>query len=238
MTARKPPVPVAVALPGAGSGAAFMSELFGPAAAKAGLPFVPVDPDPNAVRASYEQALDDAAREHGPVLVCGFSIGSHIGADWASRHPDQCAGVLACLPAWLGDPSGAAAAENAKHTAKLLREQGLEHSLRAMQAGSPPWVAHRLTLSWTAQWPGLPSAFDEVSRTAVPTEAALRALSAPVVLGAALGDPVHPAEAARHWLAVLPRGAIVERDFAEVGLDPSAFGHAVFETWSTKFLRL
>jgi pimeloyl-ACP methyl ester carboxylesterase len=232
MTVRKPPAPVVVALPGAGSGAAFMSELFGPAAAKAGLPFFPVEPDPNAVRASYEQALDTAVRKQGTVLVCGFSIGSHIGADWASRHPDQCAGVLACLPAWLGDPSGAAAAENAKHTAKLLREQGLDTALRAMQAGSPPWVAQRLTLSWTAQWPGLPNAFDEVSRTALPTETALRALSVPVVLGAVLGDPIHPAEAARQWLEALPHGAIVERDFTEVGLDPAGLGHAVFETFN------
>ncbi|MGL6235669.1 MAG: alpha/beta fold hydrolase [Segniliparus sp.] len=223
---------VVVALPGAGSDAAFMAEVFGPAAAALGLPLIPVDPDPRAVRASYEQALDAAVQDAGPVIVCGFSIGSHIGAQWASEHQDQCAGVLACLPAWLGDPAGAAAAENAKHTAKLLREQGLGPILADMRAGSPGWVAERLARSWTAQWPGLPDAFEEIGKTALPTEAALAALRIPVVLGAVRGDPIHPVQAARRWLGALAKGTLVELDFAEVGADPSRLGHAVFDAFA------
>ena len=232
MPSLKTAASVVVALPGAGSDAAFMAEVFGPAAAAAGLPFLPVDPDPKAVRASYERALDEAARSAGPVLVCGFSIGAHIGAHWAGEHQGQCAGVLACLPAWLGDPAGAAAAENAKHTAKLLREHGLGPILADMRAGSPAWVAERLARSWTAQWPGLPDAFEEIGRTALPTEAALAALRVPVVLGAVRGDPIHPAQAARRWLAALPKGTLVELDFADVGADPSRLGHAVFDAYA------
>lgn len=223
---------VVVALPGAGSDAAFMAEVFGPAAEAAGLPFIPVDPDPKAVRTSYERALDAAARSMGPVLVCGFSIGAHIGAHWAGGRQDQCAGVLACLPGWLGDPSGAAAAENARHTAKLLREHGLGPILADMRATSPDWVAERLARSWAAQWPGLPDAFEEIGGTALPTEAALASLRVPVVLGAAHGDPVHPAHAARRWLAALPRGTLVELDFAEIGADPSRLGRAVFDAYA------
>ncbi|ERG69160.1 alpha/beta fold hydrolase [Segniliparus rugosus] len=229
MSLSHPQSTVAVGLPGAGADAELMREIFGPAAEAEGIALIAVDPDPGAVRESYLAALDQASRGADRVLVCGLSFGAHVGAHWASAHQDQCLGVLACWPAWLGDPAGAPAAQNARETAALLREQGLAPLLDAMRAGGPGWVAERLARSWTAQWPKLPEAFEEIGRTALPTEDDLRSLRLPVALGAMSEDPFHPVAVARQWAALLPHAELVALPFAAVGEDPARLGHATFE---------
>lgn len=217
---------LAVLLPGTGTDAALIARVFAPALSGIGVTTLAVQPQPTRLVAGYLQALDRAAGSRGPILVGGVSIGAAVAAEWASRNPGRVAGVLAALPAWLGDPADAPAAVSARYTSAQLRAHGLDATVAQMRAGSPAWLADELEHAWRAQWPALPDAMEEVARYSAVTAAVLRRVAAPVGLAAAVGDPVHPREAALEWLAHLPQAAVREIGLEAVGRDVAALGQA------------
>jgi pimeloyl-ACP methyl ester carboxylesterase len=214
----------AVLLPGTGSDADFVHRAFAPALA--GMRVIAVEPTPHDLIAGYERALAAAADRYGRIIVGGVSIGAAVSLAWAARHPGAAAGALAALPAWIGRPGDAPAAASARHTAAVLRAQGLESTVAAMRAGSPGWLADELERSWRAQWPELPTAMEAAAEYASLTEAELGALRLPVGLAAAIDDPIHPLAAAQRWQSLLPRCALRTLPLAALGDDPANLGRA------------
>lgn len=216
---------VVVALPGTGSDAYFARRAFGPASAAAGLDFVAVDPDPDAVIESYRTALDDAAAR-GPVLAAGISLGAAVAVEWAAdRDPAGISGVVAALPAWTGpDTAQCPATHSAAATAAQLRADGLEPVLARMRASSPGWLADALTRSWRSQWPGLPGALEEAAQYKWPEAALLESLDVPLAVIAAADDPVHPVTVGREWARLAPRSVLTELTLDEFGADPGILG--------------
>ncbi|WP_405138824.1 alpha/beta hydrolase [Nocardia sp. NBC_01388] len=215
---------VAVALPGTGSDAHFAARAFGTACAAMDLPLHAVDPDPQRVIASYQAALDAAARS-GPVLIAGISLGAAVAVDWAARHPDSVFGVVAALPAWTGaDTTGCPAALSAAATAAQLRADGIDAMIDRMRASSPAWLAEALTRSWRSQWPQLPAALEETAAYAWPEAEFLTTVTVPVSVVGAIDDPVHPFAVAEQWAELIPHGELHRITLDELGADPAILG--------------
>lgn len=215
----------AVLLPGTGSDDDYLSRAFAGPLSDAGAVPVAVRPDPAGLVAGYLRALD-AAAESGPIIVGGVSLGAAVAAAWALDHPDRTVGVLAALPAWSGAPGDAPASLSARHTAALLRRDGLASTTAAMRSTSPAWLGDELARSWKQQWPALPDALDEASAYVAPTLAALHAMAVPMGVVAADDDAIHPIAVARAWVSAAPRAALRTITFAEFGPHPEALGAA------------
>ncbi|WP_188545304.1 alpha/beta fold hydrolase [Rhodococcoides trifolii] len=212
-------------MPGTGSDARFVEEAFGPAVANVGSAVTAVRPEPSALVAGYRRALDLAAEAAvTPIVVGGVSIGAAVALGWAADNPGRVAAVLVALPAWTGDGSDAPAAASAHATADLLRSIGLEAAIAAMTASSPPWLSRMLSRSWREQWPDLPAALDEAAQYTSPTTQVLRTVRVPVGIVAAVDDPVHPVDVARHWAAEIPVAALTTLTLDRLGTDPSVLG--------------
>ncbi|WP_019927902.1 alpha/beta hydrolase [Nocardia sp. BMG111209] len=217
-----------VGMPGTGSDADFARRAFGPACAARGVAFVAVEPDPRAVVASYRAALDAAART-GPVLAAGISLGAAVAVEWANDNPAAAVGVIAALPAWTGtDTAACPATLSAAFTAAALRAEGLDPVLARMRAGSPAWLARALTQSWTALWPDLPAALEEVAAYPWPSPEALAALRVPATVVTAVDDPVHPHAVADDWATHIPDCVVHRITLAELGADPGVLGERGF----------
>lgn len=216
---------VAVLLPGTGSDDVYLRRAFADPLADAGAVLVAVAPDPTHVVSGYRHALDAAALT-GPVIVGGVSLGAAVAAAWALRNPDRTVAVLAVLPAWTGAPDGAPASLSARHTAALLRRDGLAATSAAMRASSPQWLADELTRSWQRQWPALPTALDDAAGFVAPNREELCRLAIPLGVVGAEDDPIHPIAVAREWAAAAPRAALRTTTFDEFGPNPPALGRA------------
>ena len=214
---------MAVLLPGTGSDDEYLRKAFAGPLADLGAVPVAVSPEPTAVVAGYLRALD-AAAESGPIVVAGVSLGAAVAAAWALAHPDRTLAVLAALPAWTGAPDGAPASLSARHTAALLRRDGLDTTTATMRASSPVWLADELTRSWRRQWPALPDAMEEAAAYVAPNRDELAGLSAPMGVAAAEDDAIHPVAVAREWVAAAPRAALRMTTFDEFGPNPPALG--------------
>lgn len=214
-----------VLLPGTGSDDDYVRRAFAGAMADVGAVLVAPPPRPERLIEGYLEALDDAARL-GPVAVGGVSIGAAVAAAWAIAHPAQTVAVLAALPAWTGSPQNAPAALTARHSARLLRRDGLVSATEQMRASSPPWLADELTRSWRGQWPALPDSMEEAAGYAAPTCSELSALPAPMGVAAATDDPVHPVDVARDWVAAAPRSSLRTVTLEDLGADPAVLGEA------------
>jgi pimeloyl-ACP methyl ester carboxylesterase len=215
----------AVVLPGTGSDDDYIGRAFGRPLHDAGARLLTPRPQPARLVDGYVAALDDAARG-GPIVVGGVSIGAAVSLAWAVRHPDRAVAVLAALPAWTGAPGDAVAAIAARHSARLLREDGLEETTAQMRASSPPWLADELARSWRGQWPQLPDAMEEAATYLAPTRAELRRLATPLGVAAAEDDPIHPVDVGREWASTAPRAALRTVTLDQIGADPSALGAA------------
>ncbi|MGW4631232.1 alpha/beta fold hydrolase [Nocardia sp. NPDC004415] len=225
---RTPPQVTVVALPGTGSDADFAARAFGPAAAARGWALHAVEPDPQAVIASYTAALD-AAAARGPVLAAGISLGAAVALDWAAEHPAAAVGVIAGLPAWTGAETAACpAALSAAVTAEQLRADGLEGVIARMRASSPPWLAAALTQSWRGQWPHLPRALDEAAAYRWPELDHLASTRTPVAVVGATDDPVHPIAIAEQWADTLPLADLARVTLDELGENPAVLGNTGF----------
>lgn len=212
-----------VLLPGTGSDDDFVYRAFSPALRDRGATVITPAPQPHRLVEGYRAALDDAAAT-GLIAVGGVSIGAAVAVSWALAHPDRTVGVLAALPAWTGSPQRAPAAAAARHSAEVLRRDGLAAATAAMQASSPPWLADELTRSWLAQWPALPDAMEEAARYVAPSCRELARLTVPLGVAAATDDPVHPLEVAIEWVTAAPKAALRTFTLDEMGDDPAVVG--------------
>ena len=212
-----------VLLPGTGSDDDYVYRAFSPALHTAGAVVVTPAVQPQRLVAGYRDALDEAAQS-GPIAVGGVSIGAAVAVEWALAHPGRAVAVLAALPPWTGSPVAAAAAMIARHSAQVLRRDGLVAATAQMRASSPRWLADELTRSWLALWPGLPDAMDEAAEYVAPTSAELTGLTAPLGVAAATDDPVHPLEVGLEWVSAAPRAALHAITLDEMGADPSVLG--------------
>jgi pimeloyl-ACP methyl ester carboxylesterase len=215
----------AVLLPGTGSDDDYVYRAFAPALHEAGAVVVAPPPQPERLVDGYLAELDNAAR-HGAIAVGGVSIGAAVAVNWALAHPTRAVAVLAALPPWTGSPDTAPAAQAARHSADVLRRDGLVSATAQMRASSPAWLADELTRSWVGQWPSLPDAMEEASRYVSPTCVELGGLAAPMGVAAATDDPVHPLEVGLEWVSAAPRAALRTVTLAEMGVDPTTLGEA------------
>ena len=214
-----------VLLPGTGSDDDYVYRAFSDALHEIGAIVVTPAPHPDRLVDGYLEALDDAART-APIAVGGVSIGAAVAAGWALANPVKAVAVLAALPAWTGSPESAPAALAARHSADVLRRDGLASATAQMRASSPPWLADELTRSWVGQWPALPDAMDEAAAYVAPTHSELERLAVPMGVAAATDDLVHPVEVAVEWVAAAPRAALRTVTLDEMGADPGVLGAA------------
>ncbi|MGE0217701.1 alpha/beta hydrolase [Mycolicibacterium sp.] len=213
-----------VLLPGTGSDDDFVYRAFAPALHDVGAVVVTPPPQPHRLIAGYRDELDNAARADTPIAVGGVSIGAAVAAGWALAHPGRAVAVLAALPAWTGEPDAAPAALAARHSAELLRRDGLVPTTAQMQASSPKWLADELTRSWLGQWPALPDAMDQAAHFVAPTSGEFEQLVVPMGVVSATDDPVHPLEVGLEWVSAAPRAALRTVTLDEVGADPGVLG--------------
>lgn len=214
-----------VLLPGTGSDDDYVYRAFCGALHDVGAVVVTPVPQPSRLVEGYVNAMDDAARQ-GPIAVGGISIGAAVAASWALANPSAAVAVLAGLPAWTGSPGNATAALAARHSASVLRRDGLASAISQMRDSSPPWLSAELTRSWVGQWPDLPDAMDAAARYVAPTGAELEGLVAPMGIAAATDDPIHPLEVAVEWAAAAPAAALRTFTLDELGADPGILGSA------------
>lgn len=214
-----------VLLPGTGSDDDYIYRVFAPALHDVGATVVTPPPNPNRLVDGYRDELDDAARS-GPIVVGGVSIGAAAALRWALDHPSLALGVLAALPAWTGSPADAPAAHAARHTAQVLRRDGLASAVAQMRASSPQWLGEELTRSWVSQWPALPDAMEEAAGVVAPTSDEMESLAVPMGVAAATDDAVHPIEVALEWVSAAPHAALRTVTLEQMGADPAALGRA------------
>jgi pimeloyl-ACP methyl ester carboxylesterase len=214
-----------VLLPGTGSDDDYVYRAFSASLHAVGAVVVTPPPRPDRLIDGYRDALDNAARGE-PIAVGGVSIGAAVATAWALAHPGHVVAVLAALPAWTGAPDTAPAAHAARHSAHVLRRDGLGAATAAMRASSPGWLAEELTRSWVGQWPSLPDAMDEASRYVAPTCGELEGLTVPMGVAAATDDPVHPVEVGVEWVSAAPRAALRTVTLDQMGADPAVLGAA------------
>lgn len=215
-----------VLLPGTGSDDDFVYRAFSSALHDVGAVVITPPPQPHRLIDGYREDIDSASGAAGsqPIAVGGVSIGAAVAAAWALSHPGRVVAVLAALPAWTGAPDAAPAALAARHSAELLRRDGLVSTTTQMQGSSPPWLAEELTRSWVGQWPSLPEAMETAARYVAPTTAELEALTAPMGVVSASDDPVHPLEVGLEWVSAAPRAALRTVTLDQIGVDPGVLG--------------
>ncbi|GAB2969209.1 alpha/beta fold hydrolase [Saccharothrix stipae] len=213
----------AVLLPGTASDEVFVAGVFGRPLAEAG--FTLVAPASRGVR-EHVEALD-AAWDGTPLVVGGVSLGAHVAAAWAVRHPERCAGLLVALPAWNGDPDGAPAALAARASASVVASAGVEAAL----TGVDGWLGDELRRAWPRYGSRLAEVLREAAGSSAPTVAELTGLTAPVGVAACTDDPIHPLDVARTWVEALPRAALRTTTLAALGADRESLGRAALAAY-------
>lgn len=217
-----------VLLPGTGSDEDYLRRAFAGPLRRVGAQPLPVAPRPDGLVAGYLRALDEAAARR-PIAVGGVSLGAAVALAWAVRHPDRVVAVLAALPPWSGAPESAPAALSARHTAALMRRDGLDAVIAEMATASPAWLADELSRSWRRQWPALPAALEEAAGYTGPTDSELRRLAVPLGIAAASDDPIHPLRVARDWADAAPHASLRTVSLSRFGPRPEALGEACLE---------
>ncbi|WP_157182579.1 alpha/beta fold hydrolase [Sciscionella marina] len=215
-----------VLLPGTGSDEVFIRAAFGPAAQEVGADLRTPAPVPGPGLAESCRAALDAAAQEGPVVVGGVSLGAHLGAEWAVRNPDRCAGLLAVLPGWLGEPEEAPAALAARASADSVRGLGLDRALELATEGVPDWLAGQLRRAWPRYGGALEDSLRAAATEPAPVAAELAGITAPAVVVGCTDDPVHPIGIAREWAGAIPDARLRTVSLAEIGADLGVLGKA------------
>ncbi|MCE7000921.1 alpha/beta hydrolase [Saccharothrix sp. S26] len=213
----------AVLLPGTASDEVFISSVFARPLAEAGIALVA--PPSRGVR-EHVEALD-AAWDGTPLVVGGVSLGAHVAAAWAVRHPERCAGLLVALPAWHGPAGDAPAALAARASASVVESAGVEAAL----AGVDGWLGEELRRAWPRYGGRLADVLREAAGSSAPTVAELGGLTAPTGVAACTDDPVHPLGVARTWVDALPRAALRTTTLAALGADRESLGRAALAAY-------
>lgn len=228
--ATRPRPSALVALPGTGSDADYARRAFAPAAQTLGVELIAVDPAVDGIEAGYRRALDAAAARHRHLLVAGVSIGACVGLDWAVDHK-RCVGVFAALPPWLDSARDAPASHSARVTAELIDRRGLDGAIADMVATSPAWLGAELGRSWSAIGPALRTHLDEAAGMTVPTRARVAALRVPLIIAAAVDDPIHPIAVARRWAECAPEAVLRSVTLEQWGADAAILGRECVRGW-------
>ncbi len=185
-------------LPGTASDDVFVTAVFAQPLAYLGIRLVTPPPTPGAGVVDAMTAALDAAPAGAGLLVGGVSLGAHVAAAWAVRHPGRVAGLLLAMPAWRGEPRpDTPAALTARASAAAVRAVGLDPTLAEVRAGAPRWLADELDRAWRGHGAGLADTLDAASGTPAPPADELRGLTVPAGIAAAADDPVHPLAVAR-----------------------------------------
>ncbi|ROP37522.1 alpha/beta fold hydrolase [Saccharothrix texasensis] len=213
----------AVLLPGTASDEVFISAVFARPLAEAGLALLA--PASRGVR-EHVAALD-AAWDGTPLVVGGVSLGAHVAAAWAVRHPERCAGLLLALPAWHGAADGAPASATARASASVVGSAGVEAAL----TGVDGWLGDELRRAWPRYGSRLADVLEEAAGEPAPSLAELSGLTAPVGVAACTDDPIHPLEVARAWVEALPRAALRTTTLAALGADRESLGRAALDAY-------
>jgi pimeloyl-ACP methyl ester carboxylesterase len=213
----------AVLLPGTASDEVFVASVFAGPLAEAGLSLHA--PASRGVR-EHVEALD-AAWDGTPLVVGGVSLGAHVAAAWAVRHPERCAGLLVALPAWHGAADGAPAALAASASASVVESEGVEAAL----AGVNGWLGAELRRAWPRYGTRLAEVLKEAAGSSSPTLAELGGLTAPVGVATCTDDPIHPLGVAREWVEALPRAALRTTTLAALGADRESLGRAALTAY-------
>ncbi|GLY55061.1 alpha/beta hydrolase [Lentzea sp. NBRC 102530] len=164
-------------------------------------------------------ALENAPAGH-PIVVGGVSLGAHVAARWAAHNPDRCAGLVLALPAWIGAPRDAPAAQAARASAEIVRTRGLATAL----AGTTGWLHDELSRAWRGYGDRLVPHFEEAAESLAPTLEELKSLDVPAGILGCTDDPVHPIEIARQWAEAMPRAVLLT---TTLDAYPHALGRAV-----------
>jgi len=226
-------VGTAVILPGTASDEVFVREVFHSPLAEVGVRLVapPPVPGPRVVE-HHVAALDAAWEEHGaPVVVGGVSLGAHLAAAWAVRHPERCAGLLVALPAWNGAASTAPAVASAVAAASAIDRHGFDLVVRGAVIGVRRWLADELHRAWRRHGTDLAATLLAAADSCAPTLDELRSIGVPTGVGAFTDDPIHPLEVARRWKDALPRSALRTTTLAAMDADRTALGRATVDAW-------
>ncbi|MBB5808667.1 pimeloyl-ACP methyl ester carboxylesterase [Saccharothrix ecbatanensis] len=213
----------AVLLPGTASDEVFVASVFAGPLAEAGLSLLA--PASRGVR-EHVEALD-AAWDGTPLVVGGVSLGAHVAAAWAVRHPERCAGLLVALPAWHGAADGAPAALAASASASVVESAGVEAAL----AGVDGWLGAELRRAWPRYGTRLAEVLREAAGSSSPTLAELGGLTVPVGVATCTDDPVHPLGIAREWVGALPRAVLRTTTLAALGADRESLGRATLTAY-------
>jgi len=208
----------AVLLPGTGSDEVFVRSVFEEPFTQVGVHVVA----PATATVDEHLAALDAAWRGEPLVVGGISLGAHVAATWAVRHPDRCAGLVAALPAWHGPAAGAPAALAAAASADVIERDGVAAAL----AGTSGWLAEELSRAWARHGAGLASTLRAAATSTAPTLAELAALRAPTGVAGCSDDLVHPLSVARQWVTALPRANLRTTTLAALGEDRASLGRA------------
>jgi pimeloyl-ACP methyl ester carboxylesterase len=217
--------PTAVLLPGAGSSADFVTRAFGPPLDQAGYALLTTDPVAGSgVVTAAAADLAAAVSRYRPQLVGGVSLGAHLAVRWAASTPNSSLeGLLLALPARTGPADPAAGSSSA---AEAVRQRGAAAVVADIADRAVPWVADELAAAWPAYGPALAETLDAAAGAAAPYPDELRAVDVPVGLVAFLDDPLHPADVAQRWAALLPRAAVEWLRLADLATDRSRLGAA------------
>jgi pimeloyl-ACP methyl ester carboxylesterase len=219
----------AVVLPGTASDEVFVRGVFEEPLAQVG---VRLTAPPTASVEEHLAALD-AAWTGAPLLVGGISLGAHVAAAWAVRHPSRCAGLLLALPAWCGDAGDAPAALVARTSADVVERDGVAAALADVDG----WLGAELDRAWRRHGSRLVATLRSAAASEAPTEGDLASLRVPAGVAGCTDDPVHPLPVAEKWAAAIPSAVLRTTTLAALGVDRSSLGRAAVRALVTAFDR-
>ncbi|MCK0440490.1 alpha/beta hydrolase [Gordonia alkaliphila] len=229
-------MPTVILMAGTGSDDDYLRRSFGPAVAEAGADLQALAPSARLIDDyldTLDAAADAAAAAGTTIVVGGVSIGAVVALRWVlDRGGAHCSGVLAALPPWSGPVGDSLAALSARVTADAVERDGLEPTIAAMAATSPPWLAAELSRSWRALADrDLVGQLRTAAAYRAPTLAEIAELPVPLAIAGALDDPLHPIEVARDWARAAPHAALTEIALSEWGPQPHLLGAACVNAW-------
>ncbi|WNV92043.1 alpha/beta hydrolase [Umezawaea sp. Da 62-37] len=206
----------AVLLPGTASDEVFVRSVFEEPLAQVGMRLTA----PATVSVDEHVAALDAAWTGTPLVIGGISLGAHVAAGWAVRHPERCAALLVALPAWHGPAGDAPAALVARASAAVVEREGVDQAL----AGVDGWLGAELDRAWRRHGPRLAETLRAAAESTAPEPDALARLRVPAGVAACSDDPIHPLGVARSWTAALPGAVLRTTTLAALGADRAALG--------------
>jgi 3-oxoadipate enol-lactonase len=167
--------------------------------------------------ADFARDLDAVARAYGATNAVGTSLGAGAITHLLGEQPDRFARVVFLLPAALDIPIGDHSMFD--RTAELLEtlpkdeaiETALRESGRAANYDVNPGLRDFDLLLWQDMNPvGVARAIRGVTRdVAIEDRERLRAVTAPALIIAREGDPIHPGDLGRVMADLMPNAELV-----------------------------